>query len=1081
MSDPSAGRHHFLSWARRGIGALVNTAPVGQSRVTVNVQISVVDQTGAKYPSQPNPVAVQLYGPGDVIGIDPRHIIRTEPLKGTVNFEPNYLCAIEFDSPDFPWVFTPAAPGGLSTPPSFPGCPSGDRLAPWIALIVLKQTEYSAYSPNATNPGPPNPPPPNPLPVITVCPSGTCPGGSPLQNLSDSWNWAHVQVNGDARLDATLASAAGNVISRLICPRRLDPETAYTAFLVPAFQIGCLAGMKQDTSGVDPNAPSWNMDTKFPLNLPVYYQLDFRTSDEGDFESLVRRLKLVGNLSETVGQHLMDVSLPGMGLPPAATEPLGMEGAFASLSMQSTPWNPNEKAPFQESLQKLINQTSRVVDDPSSPQKDDPVIVPPIYGRWGAGVSTVHAGSQNWLDDLNLDPRTRAAAGLGTQVVQDERTQLLASAWQQVDGILAANEKIQHGQLARVTLGQVYSNKFGAATTGSVLGFTAPLQSRVLNGPKTVLATVRNSHVPERALSPVYRRVTRPRRRLVSPIAKRESLLGKINEKKVVIAPRPVPPQGLVSLDEISEQREKSLHKRLLEILAAIELARRSTTSITRRFFLTIALGLAAVGVGAAILGTEVWEELEELFAGRRSAERIRLSSFTPQQVQSIPARPNFTLTGPNVPPAQGGTGGGGDSPQAKSFRSGTTDLFSAIQAHPVDPPERPSLHLSTLQQTVLTRLDPNVTVAQRMKAIVSLPRLSWQPQDFLASPILAAPDFPQPVYLALLALSPSYLLPGAEQVPPDSLSIVVQNHKFIESFMVGLNHEMTRQLIWENYPIFDQRGTYFRQFWDVSSYIPQNGDPTDANTLADLLKDIPPFVPRPNVNPPFATGWSNPLGKNLNRTDLPPKNVVLLVRGELFRRYPNTVVYAVKAKPGPDGKLVHDDTDQRYPLFRGTLPTDITFLGFNLTVADAIGGSDNAPDGFFFVFQQPPGEPRFGLEPVESPGQTTKWADLSWLNFAGTQASASRKLASMAATIQKLAGNSPWRYTSQIFSQVLQDVQLPSFLSSSLYPSGVGPLSDPDDRQNNWGQNSAQTAYVLLRMPFRILIRACLLLGGCP
>ena len=50
-----------------------------------------------------------IFGPGDVVGIDPRQIIRTEPRPFTSNFEPNYLCGIEFDAPDLPWLFTPAA------------------------------------------------------------------------------------------------------------------------------------------------------------------------------------------------------------------------------------------------------------------------------------------------------------------------------------------------------------------------------------------------------------------------------------------------------------------------------------------------------------------------------------------------------------------------------------------------------------------------------------------------------------------------------------------------------------------------------------------------------------------------------------------------------------------------------------------------------------------------------------------------------------------------------------------------------------------------------------------------------------
>lgn len=1061
MSDQTPGRRHFVSWVRRGIGASVNSSPSGsgQNRVTVNVQVSIVDQNGKAYPTQPSLVKVQLYGPGDVIGIDPRCIIKTEPVKGTPNFEPNYLCAIEFDSPDFPWMFTPAGPGGNTTTPSASGCPFGDRLAPWIALTALKTSEYTEYKtaadaaklhPNIK------------LPMISVPPEMA---GS-LQSLADSWNWAHVQVNGDDRLDKTLADSPGNVLSRLLCPRRLDPETSYTAFLVPAFEIGRLAGLGEDISGVDPSLPAWSANSKFPLDLPVYYQFDFGTSDEGDFESLVRRLKRM-NLGKTVGRRDMDVSLPGLNLPAAAAGPLGLEGALKSAQVDSSPVDTN----FQSALQTRINKTSPVVDDPfTEPHSDDPVIAPPIYGRWPAGVATVDRNSDRWVDRLNLDPRTRAAAGLGTQVVLNKRTQMLASAWQQLDGILQANQKIYQGQLARATLQQVYQNKLAVMTMDSFLNLTAPLQARVFAETKTVRSVVRSSKVPERTLSVTYRRVTRPRRLLVSQARKRESLLGKLNDGKVTISPKPKPPQGLVSLEQISEKQEHSLQKRLLEILSAIELARRSSHSITRRFFLLLAVGVTAVGIGAAVAGVEVWDELEQLFAGKRATKGMRMSNFTPQHMDALPARPNFSLTEPNAATVQRATSGAADSPEAKGFRSATKALFAAFQTRPINPPEKPSLSLSSLKQSVMDRINPQKTVAERMKAMISLPRISWHPSDILASPILAAPEFPQPMFADLRDLSPSYLLPGADQVPPESLSLVVQNHKFIESYMVGLNHEMTRQLIWEDYPTFDQRGTYFRQFWDMSAYIAQPGDPTDPDQLKELLKDIP-FVPL----------WNRELGQNVNRPDLPSDMVLLLIRGELFQRYPNAVVYAVKAKRNSAGQRVHDDSDQRYPIFRGTLPTDMTFLGFNLSVADCHGGTTTSPEGFFFVFQQPPSEPRFGLEPTETPTSTTRWAELSWPNFGSSAAIASRKLASMATSIQKLAGNSPWRFASQVMSMVMKDVKLPDFLSASVKPTDMGSLSDPDDQKNSWGQNSAQTAYILLRLPFRILIHCDVLLPDQP
>ena len=51
-----------------------------------------------------------MHGPGDVLGLDPRQIIRTEPTAGTTDFEPNYFAHLELAEAALPWLFTPAAP-----------------------------------------------------------------------------------------------------------------------------------------------------------------------------------------------------------------------------------------------------------------------------------------------------------------------------------------------------------------------------------------------------------------------------------------------------------------------------------------------------------------------------------------------------------------------------------------------------------------------------------------------------------------------------------------------------------------------------------------------------------------------------------------------------------------------------------------------------------------------------------------------------------------------------------------------------------------------------------------------------------
>ena len=61
---------------------------------------------------------------------------------------------------------------------------------------------------------------------------------------------------------------------------------------------------------------------------------------------------------------------------------------------------------------------------------------------------------------------------------------------------------------------------------------------------------------------------------------------------------------------------------------------------------------------------------------------------------------------------------------------------------------------------------------------------------------------------------------------------------------------------------------------------------------------------------------------------------LVLLVRGELLRRYPNADVYAARRVIDANGKESLGE-EERHPLFRGTLAPDITFFGFALDEDD--------------------------------------------------------------------------------------------------------------------------------------------------
>ena len=79
---------------------------------------------------------------------------------------------------------------------------------------------------------------------------------------------------------------------------------------------------------------------------------------------------------------------------------------------------------------------------------------------------------------------------------------------------------------------------------------------------------------------------------------------------------------------------------------------------------------------------------------------------------------------------------------------------------------------------------------------------------------------------------------------------------------------------------------------------------------------------------------WDGELGEH-RPGDFDPEReqLVLLVRGDLLRKYPTAVIYAEKARrTGPGGAREPDSATVKLPLFRGTLPPDVTFVGFDLT-----------------------------------------------------------------------------------------------------------------------------------------------------
>ena len=1061
-NEPLA-KYSFLSWLRRGVATQIGRRDGdagNEPRAIVSVHL------GFNADAQFVDVPLRLLGSGELGSFEVRSVMRTWPRPEVADAEANYFPLIELREPDLPWRLTPASAATTG------------RLRPWMVLVVLRDEEYTFRS--ATSAGA--------LPSIVVRDTASLP------DLASSWAWAHVQVSNESGITADRIRAMVNaksplVTSRLLCPRRLDPLTRYTAYLVPAFERGRLSGLRlpvPDT--IDALTPAW-MPAQPGVTLPVLHQWRFHTAEAGDFESLVRRLE-PRVLPAEVGIRAMDVSDPQGALKdvPAHDAPLGLEGALKTVRTITTPWpDAPVKQRFIDRLRALLNAPAALLQG-TIPQR---VVAPPLYGRWHAAQQTLEPGQRPvWFQELNQDPRLRVTSGLGTQVVQARQRELMASAWLQVEGIRAINEERRQAQIARGASLRLFERHLAVAGNETVLVLTTRLHTKVKGSPVTIAALLRQSPIPMGVLDTAWRRLARPRGTIGRRQGRREApttegLLERLNTGTLRPgAPPPVPDAlptigGLADVVTAPPGRATINIERwlvfllLLLLLLVLLIGARVLGAVA-----ALAFGVAVIAVGAAVIPAYVRDAIGRAIVGApplppassvpaRALDALGDERFeteggaggdapsVAELLRTLPPRANFRLfeapplgtplstipgaTGETDAPADGASAA--DSADARLFRAAAIDLMHALGAPVAVPPPMRQVSIPLLRTKLQTAVDPRLTIARGLRdRTVFAPGVVWEREDPIEE-IMAYPRFPQPMYEALRDLGQDWLLPGLELIPGNTVALVVSNQRMIESYMVGLNHEMSRELLWNEYPT-DQRGSYFRQFWNVNGVTPPQNDPDKLRDIREIhawLKRL--ALGSHSARPPMPSGEDR---------------LVLLVRGDLFRRYPNTEVYALKALAHASGKRSLGAARIDYE-FHGRLSPDVAFFGFPLTPSQAIGAKDatnSALDqGWFFVLQEQPSEPRFGLDVGEAFGApVSEWSDLSWRSLVATEGALTA-------------------LTHVDLNQQLPDVRPLN--------RGSEPAWHADGGLGRTGAQSAHLAFITLQQPMRIAIHASDMLRG--
>ena len=483
----------FLPWLRGGAGAAVNAAGtvMGANRLTFQVDLTVtktLDDPHKTASPLTASVSMELLGPGDVIGLAPGQVIRTEPADGATGVEPAVFPAVEFGDPTLPWLFTPAPENagwaGQAAPPA-----GSHRLIPWICLVTVPDTDGITLDTAAGT-----------LTIATPADAR-----QQLPDLAEAAAWAHVQYAGDLDADTlntprpqngdlhaadadaarTLArAAAGGTLSRLLSPRQLAPDHRYFACVVPTFMAGRVAGLGGSPKPTAPAGPAWDVSPagEAALTLPVYYSFTFTTGTGGDFQSLAQLLvhppQVSGAPGSGLGPRTLTVTLPfrqptsGSKLPTTIVA-LPMPGMLEPVGA-TQPADPAEFSQVQQALQDEVKPR---------PKDQLPELLPTAYGAVQAGVRPADlaanfAQQPAWFIRLNTDPRLRVAAALGRRVVAAHREELVAAAWAQVEQTPEGNALLSRAQHARAVTQRQLARHLAGADTLSFLQLTSPHASR---------------------------------------------------------------------------------------------------------------------------------------------------------------------------------------------------------------------------------------------------------------------------------------------------------------------------------------------------------------------------------------------------------------------------------------------------------------------------------------------------------------------------------------------------------------------------------------------------------------------------
>jgi hypothetical protein len=560
-------------------------------------------------------------------------------------------------------------------------------------------------------------------------------------------------------------------------------------------------------------------------------------------------------------------------------------------------------APLDQPVEDDVAQLLAPLQDP----RGRPIVTLPIYGAaWVADPATT-----DWGAAVNGDPRHRGAAGLGVWTGIELQEQIMDAAAQQVGALDIAAQQIRQLTLGLNLSRSLWERRLPEDPAQRLLLYGPALRRLVTpNGPVLDQIAGAPRPLPRLLFSSAARRVLRSgpaRTALAQPNAiAPAALLGMANRCP------PLPERvvdGLPHADVVAEQLGRDTLDNL--ILIRLRQGRLEPGPLLQRF-LEIAedprwedllSGLVDRVRQSAAAGRLLYFQLVEVLIAVEVGDR--------EEVQRLVEGFDF---------------------QAEPDEQSLLELGDTMPAEPPRRRCRP-VDLSGLEPVLTRSIDPTVDepLVQR-RVLDGITGLDDQP----LAPTEVCVGIDLPVWTFLRDRAPDWLLPGVNDLEEDAAVALESNPTFVDAFLLGLNTQVLSELRWRNVPVATGC-TPMRMFWGQVDVATNSRKPdirgVETWPAASELGD-------PDHQPPPPVG-----------TDL-----VLVLRSDLFRRFPKTLIYAAPA-PIVNGQPDWNADppfggDRLLPTFQGSIGEDITFFRFDVDPQTA--------RGWWIVLEEPP--PGYGF-----------------------------------------------------------------------------------------------------------------------